>query len=220
MEKIFTILFSFLFTGLVAQSQEVSDKNIGELIDTYIIQSKLSSNSNLAKINQEGSGNEMITIQQHQGSMTNTIISNQVGNYHVGYIKQIGADHSTKLLQSGEGNEANLWSVGQKSETMVYQNGNSNMINSYIDNQGCIGKGAALIQRGENNNIEIALLGNGFLFNSWPRAAFIEQKGNGLEISAKMESYTFPIYVEQQSGPSGGGMKVDISNSDFSFPMK
>jgi hypothetical protein len=37
-------------------------------------------------------------------------------------------------------------------------------------------------------------------------------------VTAVFDSYS-PIYIEQQAG-AGGGMKVVVTNSAFSFPMK
>lgn len=215
------LLFSLLLLVFFVNAQEVSNENILELFDCDLIESGLLLNSNLSIINQVENGNEMISIQQHEGRIaSNILIVDQNGIGNSGYIQQIGAAHLSVLIQNGAGNEANLWSEGAATATIAYQNGDDNFINSYIKNQRVFPKSALLIQEGNNNSIELALIGNGFLNTSWPKAAVVVQQGNDLELSAKLDSYQSPLYISQQSGIYGGGMEINISNSAFNFPMK
>lgn len=215
------LLFSLLLLIFFANAQEVSDENILELFDCDLIESGLFLNSNLSIINQVENGNEMISFQQHEGRIAlNILIADQNGIGNSGYIQQVGAAHLSVLIQNGAGNEANLWSKGDATATIAYQNGDDNFINSYIKNQRVFPKSALLMQEGNNNSIELALIGNGFLNTSWPKAAVVVQQGNDLELSAKLDSYQSPLYITQQSGIYGGGMEINISNSAFNFPMK
>lgn len=219
MKNKIVLICTFLCIAILAYSQTETDFNIEELINCDIINSDVSIESNQAYINQMGAGNEMITIQQQEGFITNSTLVLQQGDLNSGYIQQIGTAHFSKLIQVGTNNEANFWSVGEKTINAAFQLGDNNKINSYTYNQDFIPKSTVLAQNGNNNTIEVVLLGSGFLWNSWPKLAVIHQKGNDLEISAKLDSYNSPIYIKQQAG-SAGGMKIDISNSDFSFPMK
>jgi len=177
-------------------------------------------NSSNSIIEQIGNQNTMVVIQQQEGVLSNVIISKQYNAENDAYINQVGSGHASVLVQKGSGNEANLWSDGEMTVSKAWQQGDDNTIYSFIRNEALIPKVAALIQVGNRNNIELALTGNGFVSEGWPKAAFIEQKGNDLEVIAKLDSYDSPVLVRQQSGTSGEGMRVNISNSDFYFPMK
>jgi hypothetical protein len=206
------------YTSVFAQNCE---DELRELLDGHVSQVNDLLYSNLSFIQQTGSENSVVTIQEQQGLLSNSVNVEQLNQGNSAYIEQTGSGHGTLLLQNGNGNEANLWSVGKLSLTIVKQEGNANSINSYIDNQKILPKGALLIQNGDNNSIDFALLGNdGIWSDSWPRVAFIKQNGNDLEVTALFDSYDCPVYIEQQSGPKGGGMKIDVSTTDFAFPMK
>lgn len=176
--------------------------------------------ANTASLIQQGENNSMISIQEMNGMLGNQILSDQSGSSNIGYIKQVGELHFTRLAQSGSDNEANLWQRGQKVVSEVIQSGQNNTINSYIDNELYFPKIARLEQTGQNNTIELALLGNGSWSNSWPLAALIRQNGNNHSVSAKLESFSSPVVVSQQAGVSGEGMSITISNSAFYFPTK
>lgn len=176
--------------------------------------------ANSTSLTQQGDNNHMVSIQEMNGILGNQILTDQSGSSNTGYIKQVGELHFTKLMQNGIGNEANIWQKGQKVAGEISQKGSNNFINSYVDNQLFLPKVTKLEQIGISNSIEIALTGNGCWSNSWPLAALIEQNGNNHSISAKLESFSSPVLINQQSGPTGEGMKINISNSAFYFPMK
>ncbi|WP_320112648.1 hypothetical protein [Draconibacterium orientale] len=171
-------------------------------------------------MDQIGNQNNLVSVQQQEGVFSNVIISKQYNDKNEAYINQVGSGHASVLVQKGNGNEANLWSDGEMTVSKAWQQGDDNTINSFIRNKALIPKVAALIQVGNSNNIELALTGNGFVSEGWPKAALIEQKGNDLEVVAKLDSYSSPLFIRQQSGTSGEGMSINISNSDFYFPMK
>ena len=203
----------------VFHSSAQNPEEIQELIEFHILDCNNQLNTNQAYINQAGDGNDITVIQQNTGIISNIVFSEQVSGGNIGYIEQTGDAHLTVLNQSGQENEANIWSEGSLTYTQVEQFGSGNMVNSYIDNDGLLPKAALLQQNGNNNVIDFALLGNGCLWNSWPKGAYIKQTGDNLEVTALFDSYQSPVYIEQQSG-AGGGMKINVSTTAFSFPMK
>lgn len=209
------IMSAFYFAGY-AQSIE---EQVLELVNFHILNESNILNANLTSVNQAGTNNNIVAIQQNEGPCLNDVYSQQQGQSNLGYIEQTGDAHVTLLNQEGHENDANLWSAGSLTYTQVDQVGSYNTINNYIDNQGPLPKATLLQQNGANNVIDFALLGNGCLWDSWPKGAYIKQTGNDLEITALFDSYQFPIYIEQQSGVNGG-MSVNVSTTTFSFPMK
>jgi hypothetical protein len=215
-----TLFFLLNFGNSPVFAQDC-DVDLEELISGHVFHVNNLLYSNLSFIRQTGNENSVVTIQEQQGLLSNFVSVEQLNQGNNAWIEQTGSGHGARLLQNGSGNEANLWSVGSLSLTVAKQEGEGNLINSYIDNQKLLPKGALLLQNGNNNSIEFALLGNdGFWKDSWPRAAYIKQNGNDLEVSALFDSYSWPVYIEQQSGPGGAGMKVNVSTTDFSFFMK
>jgi hypothetical protein len=216
------LLFSiFVISSYSAVFAQDNDINLEELINGHVCHVNELLYSNLSFIQQTGNENNVVSIQEQNGQLANFVDVKQLNQGNSAYINQKGSGHGTILIQNGIENEANLWSVSSISITKVKQEGNENIINSYIDNQKFLPKGALLIQNGDNNSIDFALLGNdGIWSDSWPRAAYIKQTGNDLEVTALFDSYDCPVYIEQQSGPKGGGMKIDVSTTDFAFPMK
>ncbi len=210
------ILICVIFISFQATAQE-SSRYFFEEMNYWDETDWISGNS---MIEQLGNRNDVVVIQQTEGMISNQVNLQQLKDQNVAYVKQVGTANFTYLLQSGIGNEANLWSVGDYTSTSVFQEGNTNIINSYIDNQGMLFKSAVLIQQGNHNNIELALTGNGYLAQGYPKAAYIQQSGNNLEVIAKLDSYESPILIRQQSGMSNKGMSVTISNTDFYFPKK
>lgn len=221
MRKLIITFLSLIFC-IYAYPQEQTqsiEEQVTELSNFQILGCENQLNTNVAYLNQVGDNNNIVAIQQNTGAVPNQIISIQEGEGNQGYIEQSGPAHLIILRQDGWNNEANLWSEGAKTDTWVSQVGDNNIINSYIDNAGLLPKAALLKQDGSNNVIDFALLGNGCLWNSWPKGAYIKQTGDDLEVTALFDSYQSPVYIEQQSG-ANGGMKVNVSNTTFSFPMK
>jgi hypothetical protein len=209
------VLFLFHFTGN-AQSVE---EEIQELLTFQVLCENNPVFVNQAVIHQTGDENNMIVLQQNTGIASNQILSIQQEAGNNGYIEQTGDRHHTVLVQNGVSNEANLWSMGRETFTMVSQSGDNNHVNSYIYNPGLTAKSATLVQNGSNNQIDFAFPENrGIAAAYLPEIAYINQTGNDLGVTAVFDSYS-PIYIEQQAG-AGGGMKVVVTNSAFSFPMK
>jgi hypothetical protein len=136
----------------------------------------------------------------------------------MGYISQTGSSLKTSLQQTGQSNEASIWQEGSLISLEARQTGDGNVITSYIKNMGLFDKTVALLQEGNNNRIDIALFGDEIPSTS--QAIRVTQQGNGFEAKASMESYNFPVEITQRAGTRGGEMKVDVSTSYFSFPMK
>jgi minor curlin subunit len=209
------LMSAFYFAGY-AQSIE---EQVQELVKFHVLNESNILNANLTSVNQVGTNNNIVAIQQNEGPCLNYVYSQQQGQTNIGYIEQTGDAHATLLNQEGQGNEANLWSEGSLTYTQIDQTGSYNTINSYIDNHGLLPKAALLQQTGNNNSIDFALLGNGCLSDSWPKGAYIKQTGNDLEVTALFDSYQCPVYIEQQSG-ANGGMSINVSTTAFNFPMK
>jgi hypothetical protein len=174
--------------------------------------------SNQVFIEQSGTENDLISIQQNSDLSSNQVLSSQIGVNNTGYIFQTGSWHQTVLRQNGQNNEANLWQTGNLINQEIQQNGNENTINSYMKNASIFEKTAVLMQNGNNNRIDFAIFGD-----ETPTASQlikITQQGDGFVAKALMESSNFPIEITQKAGPGGGSMNVDVSVSYFSFPMK
>ena len=210
------IVFLFFSFGLLAQEpfDDLSENELNLLENNELF------HRNSSIVQQIGDQNNLVVIQQQAEGLSNVIISKQYNDKNEAYINQVGSGHAAVLVQKGNGNEANLWSDGEMTISKAWQQGDDNTIYSFIKNKALIPKVAALIQVGNSNSIELALTGNGFVSEGWPKAAIIEQKGNDLEVVAKLDSYSSPFLIRQQSGTSGEGMSINISNSDFYFPMK
>lgn len=221
MKKLIFLLIAVPLVNItLAQSETKSiEEEIIELMNYHILGIDNQVNANVAMLNQLGADNNIVAIQQNSGWSLNQILSIQQGYNNIGYIEESGDGHNVLLQQNGLNNEANIWSVGSETSTWAIQQGNGNVINSYIDNEGLLPKAAILQQIGNNNQIDLALLGNGMLWNSWPRAAYVKQTGDDLGVTAIFDSYQYPVYIEQQAGINGG-MNINVSTSAFSFPMK
>ncbi len=219
--KFHLILFILLgFFVLGTSAQEADMETIDELITFDIIENGTLVNANLAFVKQTGHENTALSVQQHEGAVSNRTTLTQNGAGNNAYLKQIGEGHITQINQTGSKNEANSWSVGQFANTGIEQNGDNNIVNSYIDNKNSMAKEVLLLQFGNKNKIDIALLGDGFASESFEKAAAITQTGNNHDITAILDAYASPIVIEQTAGPSGEGMKANVSNSSFNFPMK
>ena len=104
--------------------------------------------------------------------------------------------------------------------TSVKQNGERNLVNSFIENYGVSLRSAMLLQEGNQNRIDLSLKGDGFSNNRTEQTVIINQYGNQNEVQAFMEPFSAPIEINQYPGFRGEGMKVNISTSTFNFPMK
>jgi hypothetical protein len=221
MKKLVVLIILLISGGLFAtKGQIITDEEVSELLNGSIIQLDNLSNSNLSFIRQVGDENRAISIQEQDGINSNVVLKNQDGIGNAGYIKQTGSGLETLLWQFNSFNEANLWSVGNNINTHVKQDGEWNIINSYIENDGLNPRSAMLLQEGNRNKINLALLGDGFGSSNIAQEVIINQFGNEHEVKALMEPFSSPVEINQYPGPGGEGMKVDISTSTFSFPMK
>ncbi len=215
------ILSSCLAHIICAQTEQPDiAEEISDLINYHIIDINDQSTVNIAQLNQIGDNNAITVLQQYSGNVTNQISSVQLGDNNRAYINETGDGHTALLLQNGCNNEANLWSEGSLTFTKVQQIGNDNVVDSYIiNNKRSLSKAAILQQTGDNNRIDLALLGDGRWYKAWPITAYFKQTGNDLNVNAISDSYQYPVYIEQQAG-TRGGMSVSVSTSAFSFPMK
>lgn len=213
------IIIVGMFPAIVV-GQDISEEEIVELINGHVLELNNLTNSNLSFIRQIGNKNTASSIQEKEGVVSNLVMINQDGIENTGYIEQTGSELKTFLWQNNLTNEANLWSVGKNILTSVKQNGEGNVINSYIENYGVSSRSATFLQDGNRNRIDISLIGIGFENNLAEQTVIINQFGNQHEVKAHMEPLSSPIEINQYPGIGGEGMKVNISNSAFNFPMK
>ena len=221
MKKIITLLSLIILVGMLPiTGQDISEAEVVELINVNILQLGNQTNSNLSFIRQVGDENRSISIQEQEGVVPNLLMMNQEGIRNSSYIEQTGLEIQTYLWQYNLANEANVWSVGKNIMTSVKQNGERNLVNSFIENYGVSLRSAMLLQEGNQNRIDLSLKGDGFSNNRTEQTVIINQYGNQNEVQAFMEPFSAPIEINQYPGFRGEGMKVNISTSTFNFPMK
>jgi minor curlin subunit len=201
--------------SVVTLDAQINDGGFDEVFNSQQLQS-----NNLSHIQQIQDGNYIFTLQEQHGDLINNILVYQDGVKNMGEINQNGTGHSTSLLQNGNNNEANLLSTGQLTSTVVNQNGDWNKVNFSIENKDDFLKAAQVLQTGNNNLVDLKITGSRLFWESDVKDAVVAQTGNNHSFSAVLDSYKSPIVVNQQAGPNGEGMKVDISTSDFYFPNK
>ena len=220
MRKLLATTLVFAGSLLAVSGQVITEQEIDELLNSRDIQIDNPIIQNLAIIRQIQDENQIISFQEQQGSAANHVLVNQDGFGNSGYIEQTGSGLETQLWQYNSGNKANLWSVGENIRTLVKQDGVGNLINSYIENTGYVLRSATLLQEGNDNRIDLSLRGDGFGNTPAEQTAVINQFGNGHMAKANIDPYSAPIEIIQTPGVNGEGMKIDISTSTFSFPMK
>lgn len=220
MRKLLATTLVFAGSLLAVSGQVITEQEIDELLNSRDIQIDNPIIQNLAIIRQIQNENQIISFQEQQGSVANHVLVNQDGSGNSGYIEQTGSGLETQLWQYNSGNKANLWSVGENIRTLVKQDGVGNLINSYIENTGYVLRSATLLQEGNDNRIDLSLRGDGFGNTPAEQTAVINQFGNGHMAKANIDPFSAPIEIIQTPGVNGEGMKIDISTSTFSFPMK
>ena len=221
MKKMIALFSIIIFVGMYpAIGQVISEEEVIELLNGHVLNLDNQSSSNLSFIRQVGDKNTAVSIQGQEGVVSNLVMMNQDGIENKSYIEQNGSEIKTYLWQYNSANEANLWSLGQNIQTSVKQNGEGNIVNSYIENYGVNLRSATLFQEGNQNRIDLSLKGNGFGNNLVEQTVIINQFGNQHEVQAFMEPFSAPIEINQYPGIGGEGMKVNVSTSTFNFPMK
>lgn len=220
--KISTIvlmLFLLAAGGLSAQSI-ISDAEMQDLLNSNEIQLDNPIISNFMLIRQIDQDNTIDVIQNQQGNLQNTILLNQNGAENFGFIQQSGSGLGTSLWQYKSSNDANLWLEGENVTVEAKQDGDDNSINSFIENYSLVSRSAYLLQQGNNNRIQLALIGDGIPLSSDAQQVQITQTGNDHSVDAMLENSFAPITITQTPGVNGEGMQLNISNSAFSFPTK
>ncbi|MEX2595232.1 MAG: hypothetical protein WD426_20890 [Anditalea sp.] len=211
----------FLSFILSAPGQEGEDVEAAVFINAQAIKMHAQQESmNSAIIQQVGENQQAITIQEQTGYQPNFFILSQKGYGNSGFIEQAGTGLNSRVIQRGNRNETNLWSIGQNINTFSSQVGDGNVINSYIKDEGITPRSASLIQEGNQNRIDLSLMGNGIESHTMDQHVRITQQGNQHEISALMEPFSAPFEITQTPGANGEGMKVNVSTSQFNFPMR
>ena len=214
MKKIIVLVLLIVFAGaLPIIGQIVSEEEVVELLNGHILQLDNKTNKNLSFVRQVGSKNSAVSIQEQEGIVSNLVMINQDGIANTGYIEHSGSELTTHLWQYNIGNEANLWLVGKNILTSVKQNGERNVVNSYIENDGVNKRSATFLQEGNQNRIDFSLIGS----HPMEQVAIINQYGNQHQVEAHMEPSSDPLIINQHGAE---GMKVNVSTSAFNFPMK
>ncbi len=214
------ILF-FISVSLAVKAQVITEEEMHNLLNSQEIQVDNPIISNFLMVRQISDGNEVVAWQSNPAGMQNTLLVNQDGTGNKAYVEQNGSGLKTHLWQYSSSNEANLWSEGNNILTEVKQQGGvNNVINGYIENKGNVVRSASMLQEGNDNRIDFSLRGDGFGADALEQSMVINQLGNGHEVDAHMEPFSESLQIDQSPGVNGEGMKVNVSTSAFSFPMK
>jgi len=214
MKHFLTFLF-FLTILALASTAQVTEEELNEMMNSREIQLENPIVSNFLSIRQ---------IEQNMDftfpGLGNKVIINQNGTNNNGFINQTGSGIETYLSQTGSSNEANLLSDGNNISVSAKQDGDGNIINTYIKNLDLQSRSALLLQNGNNNRIDLELFGDGVPTGVLSQEVKITQQGNNHVLEASGEDAFAPFEVTQNSGVGGEGMQISISNSYFNFPMK
>lgn len=210
---VYLIVFLFCFAKVNAQENLV--EHLLELMQVGVVENESLLNNTV--IGQLGNENNIVVKQEQSGLLNNSIYSIQFQTENQAGITQQGSGHSTILVQDGSQNKVNTWSVGSKTLTKAYQYGNGNTLNSYIDNEGMLPKSNSLMQVGDNNNLEVALLGNGDKwFERLPKTVEATQIGENNNLELILDHSILPGIKVTQTG----GMSLILKHSDFYFPLQ
>ncbi|GMQ31558.1 hypothetical protein [Algoriphagus confluentis] len=205
---------SFLIPFSLMGQELESERNL-RLVTNQIISTNGVITGNEALVRQIGDNNDSRVFQQGQNMASIT----QEGLQNTGYVEQVGSQNQASLRQTGTWNEVSLWAIGQNISINSTQEGRGNVINAYLEYAGVSGRSANLVQLGNGNRIDIALLGNGFV-SSGPQSAEVRQVGNQHTLEAFIDPFSGPISVTQNPGVNGAGMSLSISTSAFNFPLR
>lgn len=175
---------------------------------------------NMLIVQQIQSSNVFTGIQYQQASLQNNIFAVQNGYNNAAYISQDGTGLDSYLYQSQSMNNVNIWLEGANSMVVARQDGAGNSINSYIENSLMDFRKAELTQNGNFNQINLALFDSGTGIVSDTQEVRIDQTGDNNGASVFLENVFTNITITQQAGVNGDGMKVNITNTYFAFPMK
>ncbi len=212
-------IFSAIIILLLPISMGAQESNIDELLNSEDIRLEdpiINDLLLMQQIQTDKEVNHLINVGQ---SGLNVSVINQNGRDNQADVRQNGQGHFTRLDQKGNNNKAFLSSSGEHTLQIVKQDGDGNAVESSINNQ-AVPNGTMLVQQGNDNSIMLRMDGSEAFKGTFPVAAIINQQGNELRVNATFDRYESPFYINQQSGPSGEGMQLNITTSDFYFPMK
>lgn len=218
--KYLLMLLIFLPFAFQGNSQVITEAEMTELLNSREIQVDNPMISNFLTIEQISDDNSATSIQNNPGAAVNTVMVTQDGIGNTGYINQNGSGNETRLWQYNSSNEASLWSEGNNITTLAKQDGEGNVIKSYIENPGLDARTAMLIQEGNRNRIELALYGDAMPTGVSSQDVKVSQYGNNHTVQLMKEDYFNPIEITQTPGAGGAGMHVNVSSSWIDFPLK
>lgn len=219
----FLVLLALVFPLMMYGQTEQESNNsqeIQELINSHILNLGNGQIGNVSRIQQVGNQNDATIIQELASEQVNRAVINQNGSSNYGYLEQTGYALGGVINQIGSGNQSNIWSRGDQVSVFSEQHGDRNVINSYIENLGIMSRSAMLRQIGNDNRIDLSLVGSDFIPTGLDQPINISQFGNQNSVNALMENFGNPINITQDPGLGGQGMSINISNSAFSFPMR
>ncbi len=214
---IYFLLVSFAVTAQEEESTSVlSAGETMELISGHVIFLEIPVENDILQLNQLGNENQLTAIQQLDDVSDYILNATQQGNRNIGYVNQEGNNHESVLFQNGDLNNASLWSVGAKTQNIVKQDGDGNMVNSYIENFNLLNRVASSVQIGDKNRIDLQLWDT----NSSNPLMGVEviQNGSNNLAGLSLEHYDAPYLKIEQTGNSAP--PVTITHTDFSFPLK
>ena len=183
-------------------------------LDNNLVNFNFSGTHDILRITQVGNNNEMVAIQQLSDNQNYILTAKQVGSGNKGYIKQTGFDHESILSQKNGGNIATLRSVGNSTQNFVRQEGTQNVVNSYVENTSDFLRRAISIQQGDNNQIDLDLLGSSE--SNKLRGVRVTQTGDANIANLEFGNFDAPYIKIDQTG----GANIRITQSDFYFPGK
>ncbi len=220
MRYVVTLSLILTVISFNANSQVITEEEMHDLLNSQEIQLDNPIINNFLMIRQISDDNEIVSIQNNSGDIQNNVLVNQNGNGNKGFIEQNGSGLETQLWQYNSSNEANLLSEGKNILISAKQDGDGNVINSYIKNFDLESRSAMLLQEGNNNSIELELLEMNIPEGSQSQEVRVTQNGNGHEAVIKGIDFNSTVEVTQTAGFGGEGMQVEINTSYFSFPMR
>lgn len=216
------LLFLCLIPILVFSQSENQEKVELVIVQTQDLLEQNLNSANVASIQQIGNGNEGEIIQQTQGGLINLAAISQNGAGNNGYISQSGANLTSQLVQISASNSANLWLLGENLSVFANQSGVSNSINAYVESNAGNVINSTLVQEGNQNVIDFAIINSSNFNAGVAQSVGIAQFGNNHSVTAQFENFASPtVNITQNAGFGGAGMAITVSSlPGFTYPNR
>jgi hypothetical protein len=213
MRKLLATTLLFAGSLLAVSGQVISEAEMNELLKSQNI--KLENPIIRDFVIMSQIQEDIAPVNPHSGLSVQIL---QNGNRNSGIIEQVGYGLDTYLSQDGSFNEANLMSEGNNILTEVKQEGDGNIIDSYIKNYHLESRTARLLQVGNDNNITLNLREADVPESIEAQEIKITQHGNEHKATVTGVDFNSPITINQTAGYGGMGMQIEINTSYFFFP--